>query len=459
MNPEQKYRQLDEIVGDLTRRQVYTSRNSERVKLDAKQVLHNLKHLYPQKGTYTTNDGRTLTLLKLEGVIPTEFRGTTYQTPIRVFLPAQYPHEPPICFVTPTEDLIVERSNPHVDEAGFITLNTLRDWNADCSLIFLIADMQSAFSQYPPLRRKPPIAHTRTTSASNSSLHSSPPVRPPRRNESRPIPSTSQDHTEPDFSGYVHVDPQNVEDGPSSSLSQQSWQLSRSSVHSQHGSPQTSASAGSSSLGRQSSEDPAEKAEAKRRVVRLLQDEMHSMLDEHRESIEEEQTQQSALLTEHRRLKAASEQLEGEVQGLEAYENRLAESKREMEQWIEENKDRTLDDVSVDKLATPTDELTQQLFELVSESAALDDAFYWMGRAAERKAISVEQFSKEARERGRREFHCRTLAKKIHDAMEADSVRSAPPVQCSRSGHAVSYSATSLEAHQFAYSQDVSMSL
>ena len=32
---------------------LFAWQNNERVKLDAKQVLHNLKHLNPQKGTYS----------------------------------------------------------------------------------------------------------------------------------------------------------------------------------------------------------------------------------------------------------------------------------------------------------------------------------------------------------------------------------------------------------------------
>ena len=49
-----------------------------------------------------TNFGETLTLLKLEGVIPTEYQGVTYQTPVSIWVPKQYPQEAPIAYVTPT---------------------------------------------------------------------------------------------------------------------------------------------------------------------------------------------------------------------------------------------------------------------------------------------------------------------------------------------------------------------
>ena len=150
-----------------------------------------------------------------------------------------------------------------------------------------------------------------------------------------------------------------------------------------------------------------------------------------------------------------------QIQGLDAYEQELRRVKGQMEQWIEENKDSSLDDMSLENTAQPADELTKQLFELVSEYSAIDDAFYWMGKAAERQTISMETFAEEARRRGRREFYCRTLAKKIHDTMEAEAPAvpmSAPQSRRSTENTEMAYyAATSSSQTRFAYGYDVSM--
>lgn len=41
-------------------------------------------------------------MLLLAGTIPTVYMGVTYYTPIEVYIPLRYPHEPPMVFVKPT---------------------------------------------------------------------------------------------------------------------------------------------------------------------------------------------------------------------------------------------------------------------------------------------------------------------------------------------------------------------
>jgi ESCRT-I complex subunit TSG101 len=66
-------------------------------------------------------------LLSLTGTIPVAIRGNTYNIPVSIWLPHQYPHVPPIAFVTPTNQMVI-KPNQHVDLAGKIYHPYLSYW-------------------------------------------------------------------------------------------------------------------------------------------------------------------------------------------------------------------------------------------------------------------------------------------------------------------------------------------
>lgn len=52
-------------------------------------------------------------LLHLNGTLPVNFRGKQYRFPIAIWVPHAYPYEPPILYVTPTDDIVI-RPGQHV---------------------------------------------------------------------------------------------------------------------------------------------------------------------------------------------------------------------------------------------------------------------------------------------------------------------------------------------------------
>lgn len=63
------------------------------------------------------DDGRSLLLLCLHGLLPIQYRGASYNIPVAVWLTHQYPTEPPLVYVVPTSDMLV-KGGKHIDVSG-----------------------------------------------------------------------------------------------------------------------------------------------------------------------------------------------------------------------------------------------------------------------------------------------------------------------------------------------------
>jgi len=61
------------------------------------------------------------------GTLPVTFRGAVYKFPIDIWIPNTYPREPPIVYVTPTQDMVV-RVGQHVTLEGRVYHHYLAHW-------------------------------------------------------------------------------------------------------------------------------------------------------------------------------------------------------------------------------------------------------------------------------------------------------------------------------------------
>ena len=67
---------------------------------------------------FTHNDGRTTRLLRAEGTVPIYYQGVKYNIPVKMFLPEGFPRAGPICYVTPTANMIIKPGHGLVDGGG-----------------------------------------------------------------------------------------------------------------------------------------------------------------------------------------------------------------------------------------------------------------------------------------------------------------------------------------------------
>lgn len=72
-------------------------------------------------------NGTSVLLLLLRGTLPVTFRGATYGFPVAIWVPHAYPREPPLVYITPSQDMVV-RPGQHVSGDGRVYHPYLAQW-------------------------------------------------------------------------------------------------------------------------------------------------------------------------------------------------------------------------------------------------------------------------------------------------------------------------------------------
>ncbi|KAJ5153519.1 Ubiquitin E2 variant N-terminal [Penicillium canariense] len=126
---------------------------------DVANALAQYPTLSPRTDVYTYENGFSALLLHLVGTLPVAFRGTTYRFPIALWIPNTYPHEPPMIYVTPTQDMAV-RVGQHVTLEGRVYHHYLAHWAEawDRSTISdMLSILREVFAKEPPVRYRQPM--------------------------------------------------------------------------------------------------------------------------------------------------------------------------------------------------------------------------------------------------------------------------------------------------------------
>jgi hypothetical protein len=88
--------------------------------------------------TSAYENGTSALLLLLSGTLPVTFRGATYGFPVAIWVPYAYPREPPIVFITPSQDMVV-RPGQHVSGDGRVYHPYLAQWGQYWDVCMLCA--------------------------------------------------------------------------------------------------------------------------------------------------------------------------------------------------------------------------------------------------------------------------------------------------------------------------------
>lgn len=112
------------------------------------------------------DDGTEHELVCLDGTIPVKYNTRTYNIPMQLWLPLNFPYERPIVFVRPTQEMVINPSS-QVDLSGAVRLPFLDDWSVGRSdLCTLVQVLQHVFAENPPVFAKQ--ASNRPTSGPGS---------------------------------------------------------------------------------------------------------------------------------------------------------------------------------------------------------------------------------------------------------------------------------------------------
>jgi hypothetical protein len=73
------------------------------------------------------DDGHEQSLLCLSGVIPVRLGGNIYNCPLALWLPLEYPAQPPMTLILPTSNMQIKKGAA-VDPNGRVTVAYLEKW-------------------------------------------------------------------------------------------------------------------------------------------------------------------------------------------------------------------------------------------------------------------------------------------------------------------------------------------
>ncbi|KAL1960612.1 hypothetical protein VTO42DRAFT_7191 [Malbranchea cinnamomea] len=169
-------------------------RDPNRTYSDVAYLLAHYPHFAPRTDVYTYENGASALLLQISGTLPVTFRAATYHFPITVWVPHGYPREPPLVYVTPTQDMLI-RPGQHVSGEGRVYHHYLANWAGAyerSTLVDLMSILRDIFAKEPPViskhaRQRPPVQQP----------VEAPPAVPPlppelRQQRSPPAPSPAQ---------------------------------------------------------------------------------------------------------------------------------------------------------------------------------------------------------------------------------------------------------------------------
>ncbi|GAT27846.1 ESCRT-I component [Aspergillus luchuensis] len=144
-------------------------------------------------------NGFSALLLQLTGTLPVTFRGTVYKFPITLWIPNTYPREPPLVYVTPTQDMAV-RVGQHVTLEGRVYHHYLAHW-AEAWEVFA-KEPPVKYKQQQPVQPRPPPAQVQAQAPPLPPL-------PPELDTTinRPPPTHSAPNASPQVSAQVPPPP------------------------------------------------------------------------------------------------------------------------------------------------------------------------------------------------------------------------------------------------------------
>ncbi|EXJ54816.1 hypothetical protein A1O7_10157 [Cladophialophora yegresii CBS 114405] len=148
---------------------------------DLAHVLARYPGFAPRTDVYTFETGAPALLVVFTGTIPVNFRGNTYRFPVTLWVPHAYPYEPPMCYVTPTDDMVI-RPGQHVGGDGRIYHPYLAHWREHwerSNALDFLSILSEIFAKEPPVM-------SRTTQLRQRPVQPTPPPIPPLPREMQP---------------------------------------------------------------------------------------------------------------------------------------------------------------------------------------------------------------------------------------------------------------------------------
>ncbi|ORY73698.1 UEV domain-domain-containing protein [Protomyces lactucae-debilis] len=423
----------------------------QRIYEDVAEALHHFPSLRPRTDIYTFADGETRLLLVLNGAIPTQGRGSLLSTPIQLWLPHAYPQAGPIALINPGPGMVVNPSN-YVDINRICYHPYLAYWSANKqkhNLRDALLHLQQAFDKEPPLHQ---LNSTYAASQTKSSIQQAPPRPRKQSTLAEPDPNIEEGGdplgqlTRPKHSVLPPAPPKPPArlDTPIVALNRPGSSV-QSNVATIRHPLEHQRLYGSEGMIRTT----IDRKVVNRKPVPFLSDTSTGMqkpntAGSQASSSNSVRMQLDCLLLDLERKHAQgyrtqTTRIAKAVEGLKEYESNLIQSQATYERTIAScaKNESVLSDrlgkakgvinemmlnpqLDIDECLIAQNRVYNQLYELTSEEAAIDDTIYALGRALENERLDLDMFLKHSRTLAREQFMRRALILKITDLLEID---------------------------------------
>ncbi|KAG2374901.1 hypothetical protein C9374_010275 [Naegleria lovaniensis] len=344
---------------------------------------------------------------KLNGKDTMQLTGTKYNIPMTFWIVEMYPYHPPLCFVSPTPNMVIKQKHKHVSETGQCYLPYLSEWNPSSSDLYeLVNQLSAIFGSDPPVYQKSGTTHTTTPSGSfNSPMMSSvtnypPPFHPPTGTggmSSSMYGTTSTTNptyatTTPTYGATTNPPPFGTS------------YISGTTVYGVN--PMSSSMYNLPPVPR-----PPTESELKEKLIAKVRQHLQNVtLKEYGAKIEAEFKTQNQLSAREKQLEVIEQRMKTELEQIEKDKENLLQKKASLEEWINNNENKPID---VDTIINPQDMQSKQILDLTSEDNAIDDVIYYLEKKLHAKQISLQEWLEQIRELSRQQFFKKALIKKM----------------------------------------------
>jgi len=345
------YTQRDMVDREVTELINYTSLN----KLCIEEFVH--------------NNGVKQNLLKVYGTLPIVHRGATYNIPLSLWIPYNFPDGPPICFVTPTHDMAIKPRHKHVSSQGMVYLPYLSKWSPyRCNLIALSTNLQSVFGPEPPVYAKPRSAQPS-------------PLRPGTNYNQHHTPNRDQPHYSPVAAAY-HPQQPTVRPGAAAAMREV-----------------------------ESKKTAAEKEQLTALVKSMLYRKVSSFHSGWVDEVNHLHRLKHDLCRFEREIECEEGEMKQELDELQQLKTDLQTANVCLQSWLDKNSNKK--PINLVEAVEPATGWTKQMMESVAKDCAIDDTLYSLDRALGEDLIDFKMYFKQVRKLLRQQFFHRALAQKI----------------------------------------------
>ena len=383
--------------------------------------------------------------------------GVKYNIPLKMFLPEAFPHAQPICYVTPTSNMIIKPGHSCVDGSGLVRSPYGDRWSYPRSNLTELAGLLSeAFGSEPPLFAKP-AGYVPPPPRTSSPVRTQPPPAPPAPPGRTPLypPPPGVERSSGGLLGsqarptQQHHQPSQQQQQKEASVGANPRPPPPASWAEYHQRPApppgvgnaTGAASATSSQERggvaSGSSSPhvlagglsVAEGTFKARAITALSDKLRSELDVLRAQSGEEAER---LLTLQAELARRREDIERSLRDMRAergaWEHRIGGMQAAtvaLEEWVSENEgkvsgvggveggeegaegvERNETDIA-DAAFRPEDPLSEQILEEMAKDLALEDAMDCLDEALNAKKIELEPYLELIRELSKEQFYAR----------------------------------------------------